>query len=112
VDNAAVQDGYQLYHHAFFFTSGGEWCVVQPGMTDTDSTARRYHWLSEHLASFVDEPHEAVCGRTRVETLNLAGHENKDVRRASAALAAQSPHVTLRALQKVGEIVGGERNVG
>src|ERR1700674_4342708 len=58
VDSAAVQDGYQLYHHVFLFTASGEWCVVQQGMNDRTSTARRYHWLSEHVASFVDEPHE------------------------------------------------------
>src|SRR5207248_1123852 len=60
VDSAAVQDGYQLYHHSFFFTSGGEWCVVQQGMSDAQSTARRYHWLSESVDDFVVEPHHAI----------------------------------------------------
>ena len=46
VDSAAVQDGYQLYHHAFFFTPAGDWCVVQQGMNDDNGMARRYHWLS------------------------------------------------------------------
>ena len=54
VDNTAVQDGYQLYHHAFFFTGAGDWCVVQQGMSDTTRLARRYHWLSPHVQSFVD----------------------------------------------------------
>src|SRR5262245_48916837 len=71
VDSAAVQDGYQLYHHVFFFTGAGDWCVVQQGMSDATRMARRYHWLSEHVASFVDEPHEAVCCDARGETLNL-----------------------------------------
>jgi hypothetical protein len=99
VDSAAVQDGYQLYHHVFFFTAAGDWCVVQQGMSDANRMARRYHWLSEHVASFVDEPHEAVCCDARVETLNLVARENDQVRRASAELAAQSPEVTLRALE-------------
>src|SRR6185312_11882407 len=60
VDSAAVQDGYQLYHHVFFFTTSGDWCVVQQGMSDANRTARRYHWLSDTVQSFVDEPHEAV----------------------------------------------------
>src|SRR4029077_15708049 len=98
VDSAAVQDGYQLYHHVFFFTTGGEWCVVQQGMSDANRMARRYHWLSEHVASFVDEPHEAGCCDARVDTLNLVAHENDGVRRASAELAAQPPAVTLHAL--------------
>ena len=101
VDSAAVQDGYQLYHHVFFFTAAGEWCVVQQGMSDANRMARRYHWLSEHVASFVDEPHEAVCCDARGDVLNLVAHENDPVRRGSAELAAQTPEVTLRALDKL-----------
>jgi uncharacterized protein len=98
VDSAAVQDGYQLYHHVFFFTGAGDWCVVQQGMSDATRTARRYHWLSDHVASFVDEPHTAICCDARAETLNLVAHENDPIRRASAELAAQPPQVTVRAL--------------
>jgi hypothetical protein len=101
VDSAAVQDGYQLYHHVFFFTGAGEWCVVQQGMNDGNRMARRYHWLSDSVTSFVDEPHEAVCCDSRGETLNLVAHENDPVRRASAALAAQNPDITLEALDAV-----------
>jgi uncharacterized protein len=101
VDSAAVQDGYQLYHHVFFFTAAGDWCVVQQGMSDQTRMARRYHWLSEHVASFVDEPHEAVCCDARNDTLNLVAHENDPVRRASAELAAQPPDVTLKALDQI-----------
>jgi hypothetical protein len=100
VDSAAVQDGYQLYHHVFFFTAAGEWSVVQQGMSDRTSTARRYHWLSEHVASFVDEPHEAVCCDARGDTLNLVAHESDAARRASAELACLKPDVTLKALEK------------
>src|SRR3954466_13584689 len=59
-DSAAVQDGYQLYHHSFFFTSVGEWCVVQQGMHDTNKFARRYHWLGESVNDFVCETHHAI----------------------------------------------------
>jgi uncharacterized protein len=101
VDSAAVQDGYQLYHHVFFFTSAGDWCVVQQGMSDASRMARRYHWLSDTVDSFVDEPHQAVCCDARAETLNLVAHENDPVRRATAELASQAPEVTLRALEKL-----------
>jgi uncharacterized protein len=101
VDSAAVQDGYQLYHHVFFFTAAGEWCVVQQGMNDANRMARRYHWLSDSVTSFVDEPHEAVCCDARGETLNLVAHENDPIRCASAQLAGQRPEVTLDALTKV-----------
>ena len=60
VDSAAVQDGFTLYHHSFFFTPDGQWCVVQQGMSDQQCAARRYHWLGEHVRDFVCEPHAAV----------------------------------------------------
>jgi uncharacterized protein len=101
VDSAAVQDGYQLYHHVFFFTAQGDWCVVQQGMNDDNGMARRYHWLSEHVESFVDEPHEAVCCDARTDVLNLVAHENDPVRAGSAELAREKPEITLRALEHV-----------
>src|SRR6187455_590252 len=61
VDNSAVQDGYQLYHHCFVFTDAGEWCIVQQGMSDETRMARRYHWLSDTVTNFVSEPHAAIC---------------------------------------------------
>jgi hypothetical protein len=93
VDSAAVQDGYQLYHHAFFFTPSGSWCVVQQGMNDANGMARRYHWLSASVESYVNEPHAAVCADERVPTLNLVAEESVGVRDASAELsiARESP---------------------
>jgi hypothetical protein len=104
VDNTAVQDGYQLYHHAFFFTTAGEWCVVQQGMSDATRLARRYHWLSPTVQSFVDEPHAAVCCDVQQDTLNLVAHESANVRSASVELASQPPRVTLEALAKIPEL--------
>jgi uncharacterized protein len=107
VDSAAVQDGYQLYHHMFLFTSSGEWSVVQQGMNDRTSTARRYHWLSEHMTSFVDEPHEAVCCDQRgdsANTLNLVASESQDVRTACTELAGMPPEKTLRAVERLPDL--------
>src|SRR5918998_5489324 len=104
VDSAAVQDGYQLYHHAFFFTPTGDWCVVQQGMNDTNRMARRYHWLAASVKSFVDEPHEAVCCDARAATLNLVATESEGVRRGSVELAKLPPEKTLRELAKVPEL--------
>lgn len=89
VDNSAVQDGYQLYQHTFLFLPDGRWCVVQQGMNDQNQMARRYHWLSEGLRSFVEEPHAAVCCDERGQpVLNLVAGESDDVRRRSVELAA------------------------
>lgn len=98
VDSAAVQDGYQLYHHAFFFTPAGDWCVVQQGMSDASRTARRYHWLSDGIRSFVEEPHSAVCCDARGATLNFVATESAPVREAAAKLAKEKPDVVLDAV--------------
>jgi hypothetical protein len=98
VDNSAVQDGYQLYHHSFVFTAEGQWCIVQQGMSDETSMARRYHWLSDNVSSYVSEPHAAICCDATAPTLNLVAAESAEVRSNSAALAAEKPEVTLQAL--------------
>lgn len=69
VDSAALQDGYQLYHHCFIFTRDGSWSVVQQGMNETNRYARRYHWLSDEVKDFVCEPHNAICSETRGNAL-------------------------------------------
>jgi hypothetical protein len=99
VDSAAVQDGYQLYHHAFFFTHSGGWCVVQQGMNDANGMARRYHWLSARIESYVNEPHAAVCAEASSPTLNLVAEESAGVRDASAVLSREKPAVALSALR-------------
>jgi hypothetical protein len=108
VDSAAVQDGYQLYHHSFFFVPAGGWCVVQQGMNDDNGMARRYHWLAASVRSFVNEPHAAVCGleppapsgRSSVEgTLNLVAAESDATRTHSAELAREKPGLVVSALK-------------
>jgi hypothetical protein len=80
VDNSALQDGYQLYHHVFIFTKGGSWSVVQQGMNESNRYARRYHWLGENLTNFVCEPHSAICTQARGEALNLVASESEAAR--------------------------------
>jgi uncharacterized protein len=101
VDSAAVQDGYQLYHHAFFFTPTGGWCVVQQGMNDDNGMARRYHWLAASVTSYVNEPHAAICAEAPAPTLNLVASESEPVRTASAELAREKPQVVLSALRQL-----------
>ncbi len=74
VDSAAVQDGFELYLHGFFVTEDGKWTVVQQGMNGDKRQARRYHWHSETLKSFVDEPHSAIDGPAQGEIINLTDH--------------------------------------
>lgn len=72
VDSAAVQDGFDLYLHGFIVANDGKWVVIQQGMNDERRQARRYHWLSEGLTSFLDSPHAAIEGREQGEIVNLA----------------------------------------
>jgi hypothetical protein len=99
VDSAAVQDGYQLYHHVFFFTDEGRWAVIQQGMNPDDRTARRYHWLSEALCDFVVEPHSAVCCDRKGRTLNMTARESEGVRDASAGIARSNPDKLIHELK-------------
>lgn len=88
VDNAAVQDGFQLYLHGFILAEDGRWVVVQQGMKGEDRLARRYHWLSEGLKSFVDEPHAAIEGAGQGEIVNLTD------RRANSSRQGQLDLIT------------------
>src|SRR5579883_45254 len=83
VDSAAVQDGFELYLHGFIVADDGHWVVVQQGMSDERGQARRYHWLSEGLKSFVEEPHAAIEGQAQGEIVNLTD------RRAAASRRGQ-----------------------
>jgi len=82
IDNSCINDGYQIYLHNFLLTSDGKWGVVQQGMNRNDLTARRYHWLSDDVKSFVDDPHTAVVGRNEGEILNLSDSRCEPARNA------------------------------
>jgi hypothetical protein len=88
VDSAAVQDGFQLYLHGFIVTDDGHWVVVQQGMNGEARQARRYHWLSEGLTSFVDAPHTAIEGPAQGEIVNLTDHRAEPSRRGQLDLLA------------------------
>lgn len=87
VDNAAIQSGYPLYHHVFFVDEKGEWSVIQQGMSVEDKTARRYHWLSHHVKSFVVDPHDAIiCDTVRKSVLDMTAKESAENRKTSVDL--------------------------
>jgi hypothetical protein len=86
VDSAAVQDGYELYLHSFIVADDGRWVVVQQGMNGEAGTARRYHWLSEGLQSFVDQPHAAIEGAAAGEIVNLTDHRAEASRRGQVEI--------------------------
>lgn len=104
VDNAAVDDGYQIYHHSFIFTAEGEWAVVQQGMNTERGWARRYHWLStsERKLEFVNEPHAGVITQEMAkDVLNMVAAESADSRRVTAALAGERPEAITKELTRI-----------
>jgi len=102
VDNSALQDGYQLYHHVFFFTADGSWAVVQQGMNEKNHYARRYHWLGENMSDFVCEPHSAICTEGTGETLNLVASESAPARDTIAQITTEeSPDKLISQLKRL-----------
>jgi hypothetical protein len=93
VDSAAVQDGFDLYLHAFIVTDDGAWTVVQQGMNGARRQARRYHWLWERAGSFVEEPHAAIEGAPQGPILNLTDGQAGPARAADLALATGAPEL-------------------
>ncbi|MEM3507579.1 MAG: DUF763 domain-containing protein [Candidatus Bathyarchaeia archaeon] len=92
VDNAAIQAGYRIYHHMIFISESGDWAVVQQGMNPSYSLARRYHWLSEGIKSFVVEPHKAiVCEKIHERVLNMVDVKGEECRKTCKDLASENP---------------------
>ncbi len=101
VDSAAVQDGFDLYLHSFVVTAGGAWTVVQQGMNASRRQARRYHWMSESLESFVDEPHAAIDGPNQGSIVNLTDHRAAPARRCQVELATGDPDRLVATLRRL-----------
>lgn len=102
VDNTALQDGYTLYHHTFIFTVDGYWTVIQQGMNEVTSYARRYHWLGENVKDMVEEPHSGIATvKTENEVLDLTATTSRSVRKAICDLLKQPPDKLLKEIEKV-----------
>ncbi|HOA47560.1 MAG TPA: DUF763 domain-containing protein [Candidatus Pacearchaeota archaeon] len=86
VDNGLIQDGFQIYHHTFFFSQSGAWSVVQQGMNSQNQTARRYHWYSKDVTDLVCEPHTGIATMIKVPTLDLTSRKSEKNREISTKL--------------------------
>jgi len=90
VDGVAIQAGYSIYHHAIFVSEDGKWAVIQQGMNPEFRTARRYHWLSRNVKSFVVEPHEGIVGQlAHKDVLDMTAIESEEARRVSTDIAKE-----------------------
>jgi hypothetical protein len=104
VDNNALQDGYQIYHHVFLLDRSGHWTVIQQGMNDTNGYARRYHWFSDNVQSFVDNPHTAIATEATGDVWNLVAYESAAARDVTAQLAREQPEKVVAELSKLREL--------
>ncbi len=110
VDSAAVQDGYQLYHHVMLFDAEGHWAVIQQGMHNTNHMARRYHWLDRIPDTFTRHPHQAVVGAMTAEVFDLTESANWPIQDASLELS-QYPDQVLQQLRHIEEHPDGHRDL-
>lgn len=92
VDSAAIQDNHQLYHHVFLFDEKGNWSVIQQGLDPESTYARRYHWLSEHVTSFISEPHDAILGEHQLDrVLDMTAKDSIESQKISVDLVNDNP---------------------
>jgi len=101
VDNTAIQDGFQLYTHNFILSDTGKWTVIQQGMSDVSSTARRYHWHSDSLTSFVEDPHTSIYGKNTGLILNMADKQADSSRKGIMQIASEKPEYMLKEINKL-----------
>lgn len=101
VDNTAVQDGFQLYTHNFIVSDTGQWTVIQQGMDPHNKTARRYHWHSDTVRSFVDEPHTGICGINQGAILNLTATEASTTRNGILQITDEDPLHLIKDFQRL-----------
>src|SRR3989344_6140708 len=102
VDSSLVQDGYQLYHHVFFFSKNGTWAVVQQGMNTQTSSARRYHWFDEgkYSKNFVEEPHSGISSQVFFDrVLNLVSKNSNKTRDTSVELVKNNINSLLKDIE-------------
>lgn len=101
VDNTGIQDGYQIYLHSFVVSDEGEWAVIQQGMNDSNGMARRYHWHSPGIRSFVEEPHTSIYGKNEGLILNITDKKADTTREGVLNITQENPELILSEARKL-----------
>ncbi len=110
VDNAPVQDGYSLYHHVIFFDQHGDWAIIQQGMNPINRTARRYHWISDNVKSFILEPHSGIISEHKsANVLNMTSIDSADNQRTCVDLATGNTDNLRSSVSKVSSVLASRR---
>jgi len=101
VDSSLIQDGYQIYHHTFFFTKSGAWTVVQQGMNTDNQSARRYHWHSKSIKDLIENPHSGIASQKNVEALNLTAESSRQNKQIGVELVGAGYKTLMKDIQLI-----------
>ena len=101
VDSSGIQDGFNIYLHNFIVTKEGNWAVVQQGMNENSGMARRYHWNSQNMDSFVNDPHSFICGENQGLILNLVHPDANTTQKGVLDISTESPGRMMKEIMKI-----------
>ena len=105
IDNAAIQDGFSLYHHVIFFDNYGNWTIIQQGLSEKSKMARRYHWISDDLVDYIIEPHKGIIGNERISScLNMTSKNSEDNRKTCVDLIKEGSESIKSSINKINKI--------
>lgn len=104
IDNSAIQDGFNLYHHMIFFDGDGNWTIIQQGLNEKYKLARRYHWISDNLINYIIEPHKGIIGHERIPLcLNMTSREAEENRKSCVDLVKEGSNSIQSYIHKIME---------
>ena len=102
IDNAAIQDGFSLYHHVIFFDNYGNWTIIQQGLNEKSKMARRYHWISDDLVDYIIEPHKGIIGNERISLcLNMTSKNSEENRKTCVDLIKEGSESIKSSINKI-----------
>ncbi|MDR4510895.1 MAG: DUF763 domain-containing protein [Nitrososphaeraceae archaeon] len=102
VDNSAIQDGYDLYHHVFVFDKNSNWTIIQQGLNKEHKMARRYHWISDNLKSYLIEPHTGIISSERLDTvLDMTSMDSEECRKTCLDLSKSGEKIIKRSVRQI-----------
>ncbi len=105
IDSAAIQDGFSLYHHVIFFDNYGNWTIIQQGLNEKSKMARRYHWISDALVDYINEPHKGIIGNERISLcLNMTSKNSEENRKTCVDLIKEGPESIKSSINKINKI--------
>ena len=107
LDSSLLQDGYDLYIHSMII-SEKEWTVIQQGMNEKTSLARRYHVNRSNYPW--KEPHEGVIGK-KGEALDLSSPISYENVKIAVDVANERPSKILRLLKAALMASKGQRTL-